>query len=54
VKAIPHISFKQYFQNWKRQWERCITAQGGYFVGDNIQYTISRERYYLQTISGTS
>jgi hypothetical protein len=27
LKAMPHTSFKQYFQKWKRWWERCIAAQ---------------------------
>jgi hypothetical protein len=41
--------FKQYFQKWKRRWERWIAVQGDYFEGDNIQCALSRERYYLQT-----
>jgi hypothetical protein len=31
------LPFEQCFQKWKRQWERCIAAQGDYFEGDIIQ-----------------
>jgi hypothetical protein len=37
LKVMPQTSFKQCFQRWKRQWERCIAAHCNYFEGDNIQ-----------------
>jgi histone-lysine N-methyltransferase SETMAR len=37
LKVIPQKSFEHCFQKWKRLWERCITAQGNYLEGDNIQ-----------------
>jgi hypothetical protein len=37
LAALDSISvkyFRQCFQHWERQWDRCIQSQGEYFEGD--------------------
>jgi hypothetical protein len=35
LSAIPKKAYQDCFQKWQRRWERCISAGGEYFEGDN-------------------
>ena len=34
LKAIPLQEFQNCFEQWKKQWDKCIDSQGEYFEGD--------------------
>ena len=34
LKAITLQDFQNYFEQWKRRWDKCIDSQGAYFEGD--------------------
>jgi len=34
LKAITLQEFQDCFEQWKKQWDKCIKSQGEYFEGD--------------------
>ena len=36
LKAITLQAFQNGFEQWKKQWDKCIDSQGEYFEGDQI------------------
>ncbi|XP_026828642.1 uncharacterized protein LOC105286551 [Ooceraea biroi] len=34
LRAIPESAFQNYFEEWKKRWNKCIAAEGAYFEGD--------------------
>ena len=34
MKAITLQQFQNCFEQWKKQWDKCIDCQGEYFEGD--------------------
>ena len=34
LKAIPLQEFQNCFEEWKKQWDKCIDSQGEYFEVD--------------------
>ena len=36
LKAIALQEFQNCFEQWKKQWDKCIDSQGDYFEGDYI------------------
>ena len=37
LRAIPETAFQDWFQQWKRGWQKCINQEGVYFEGDKSQ-----------------
>ena len=36
LKSIPAEAFQHCYEQWKQRLRRCVTAQGNYFEGDNL------------------
>jgi predicted acetyltransferase len=36
MDSLTQNDFKAAFQQWQERCDRCIAAQGGYFVGDGV------------------
>ena len=34
--TIKESPFQEAFQQWKKDWERCIASRGDYFEGDSV------------------
>ena len=34
LNAVTLQEFQNYFEQWKRRWDKCIESQGEYFEGD--------------------
>jgi hypothetical protein len=34
LKSITLQEFQKCFEQWKKQWDKCIDSQGEYFKGD--------------------
>ena len=47
LKAITLQEFQNCFEQWKKQWDKCIDSQGEYFEGDYI-LKMFREIYDLK------
>ncbi|GFV80466.1 putative transposase [Trichonephila clavipes] len=37
LKAIPISEFHQCYEEWKKRLQRCVTSEGSYFEGDNVE-----------------
>ncbi|KAL4126684.1 hypothetical protein QTP88_010893 [Uroleucon formosanum] len=35
-QELPVNNFQKSYENWKKRWTQCVTAQGEYFEGDHI------------------
>ena len=38
LMAIPQTDYKKCSQDWIKRWHKCVTVDGEYFEGDNIDY----------------
>ena len=47
LKAIALQEFQNCFEQWKKQWDKCIDSQGEYFEGNKILEMV-REIYDLK------
>jgi hypothetical protein len=36
LKTIPKSAYQKCFEDWRKGWHMCITSEGYYFEGDNI------------------
>jgi hypothetical protein len=35
--TLQELDMQHAFQQWQQHWDRCVAAQGDYFVGDAAQ-----------------
>jgi len=47
LKAVTLQELQNCFEQWKKQWDKCIDSQGEYFEGDKI-VKMFREIYDLK------
>jgi histone-lysine N-methyltransferase SETMAR len=38
LKGIPAEVFQNCYEQWKQRLRRCVSAQGNYFEGDNLDF----------------
>ena len=38
LKAIPKKNYSDYFENWKKSWQKGVLFSGAYYEGDEIDF----------------
>jgi transposase len=41
LRTPTEIDFRYCCDQWKERWNHCVTSQGSYFEGDNLQFQVS-------------
>ncbi|GFX71603.1 putative transposase [Trichonephila clavipes] len=40
LKAIPISEFHQYYEEWKKRLQLCVSSEGSYFEEDNVELQV--------------
>ena len=38
LMTIPKSAFQKCFEDWKKDWHKCIISEGDYFEGDKMDF----------------